>query len=86
MNIDTAYTDKFKKPTARGPRDELILKFLDRINPAREKATFKPYSYQALAARLKRLKEPELFALYKQCTEARSFTALFEWTLKNSKV
>jgi len=83
MNIDATYTDKFKKPTARGPRDELILKFMARINPAREKAKFKPYSYQALAARLKRFKEPELFALYKQCTEARSFTALFEYVLKS---
>lgn len=78
---------QFNKPTTlRSERDELIQKFLDRINPGRERAGYKPYTAKVLLGRIARAKidtsAPSLYALYNQCDKADSFSKLFEWKMK----
>lgn len=66
----------------RGPRDELIQKFTDRLNQARVGTKFKPLTCRAVAVKLSHLPTSDLWPFYRQCESARSFSAYFWWALR----
>jgi hypothetical protein len=82
----------FKLPTpiattARSEREELVQKFLDRINPSREAMNLKPLT----AARFNTLivgwgTKINLYWLYGECDRARNFSKMFWYKIKQSKL
>jgi hypothetical protein len=79
----------FPKPmatTARSEREELVQKFLDRINPGRESVKLKPLT----AARFNTLVQGwgdkrGLYWLWSTCDHAKDFSKMFWWQIKQSK-
>lgn len=67
----------------RNEREELIGKFLEKLNPARTTAGYRAMSYPRVARMLQHItSNSDLHAFYKQCSNARSFGAYFNWALK----
>jgi len=72
--------------TARTEREELVQKFVDRINPGRESMKLKSLT----AARFTKLVEgwgtkSNLCWLYGECDRARDFSKMFWFKIKQSK-
>jgi hypothetical protein len=64
-------------------RAELVGKFADRLNRDRDGVKFKKLSYAAVSVKLAHIRTIfDLYAFYRQCEEARSFSAYFWWALK----
>jgi hypothetical protein len=72
-----------KSGEPRTQREELLDKFLSKLNPDREKAGFPPYSHARLARMLKGMTTQQLYILFRECDQARSFGGLLKWKLKN---
>lgn len=64
---------------------EQLDRFLDRINPSRVSAGYKPYSHSRFGKMLKDAgyKSDDLYALYQECNKARCFSSLLHYKLKN---
>lgn len=87
MEIPASYLDRFQVNTAtehrpRTEREELLDRFLARLNPARTEANLKPLSYAGLAAKLAKIPTGDLHSFYQNCDRARSFSRLFWHLLK----
>jgi hypothetical protein len=64
-------------------RGEILEKFLDRLNPAREAGGYEPYTVQRIAVLLAHVPTDDLYVFYKQCDQAGiPFGAYFHWSLK----
>lgn len=79
-NLLSNYT--VEKANIRSERDELVQKFLERLNQAREGTKYKPLTARAVAIKLSHVPTRDLWAFYKQCEQAKSFSAYFFWALK----
>lgn len=65
---------------------QLILKdFLERINPARKEAGYKPYTPARFGVKVAPLSTELLQYLYGVCKKAKNFTACFESEIKVKK-
>jgi hypothetical protein len=70
-------------PQRGSERGELLDKFLERLNPSRIQAGYKPYNHARLSVMLQHLKTDELYPFYRQCEQAGiPFSAFFHWSLK----
>lgn len=64
-------------------RGEMLDKFLERLNPSRIAAGYKPLSHARIATMLSHIPTDYLFAFYRQCeTSQLPFSAYFHWSLK----
>jgi hypothetical protein len=73
--------------TARSEREELMQKFLNRINPSRDAMRLKPLT----AASFNKLVEgwgttSNLYWLYGECDRARNFSKMFWYKIRQSKL
>ncbi len=90
MELPTAYQAKFEvKSTGqpRSPWEEQLDNFLARLNPSRKSAGYVEYSHARLAGDLAKMGIHDAagaFQFYRQCEQARSFSALFHWKLKHA--
>ena len=73
------------KSAARSEREELLDRFLSRLNPDRAEAGLKPLAPSALATLLTGVPTTDLYGFYKSCERARSFSRLFWHLLKREK-
>lgn len=93
MEIPASTREKFNPSAAiktgepRSNRDALLNDFLARLNPDREKKGMEPFTPARVAKMLKDggYDEASWHGLYKSCSRARSFGALF-WSLTHPKV
>lgn len=76
--------ERFQMPTtkANSERAEVIEKFLNRINPGRTAAGYKPITPARIGIMLAHVPTPDLHAFYKECDQANNFGALFHWKLR----
>lgn len=70
------------KPKIRSERDELLQMFIDRLNQARVGTKFKPLAARSVAIKVAHIPTSDLWAFYRQCEQAKSFSAYFFWALK----
>jgi hypothetical protein len=89
MNRITADLSRFQvvqgnRGSARG---DILDRFLERLNPSRVAAGYKPYTHARLSLMLQHIKgADELHAFYEQCDKAGiPFSAYFHWALKPKK-
>jgi hypothetical protein len=75
---------KVVKGNRGSARGEVLDMFLNRLNPSRVAAGYKPLSHSRLAVMLAHIKQvDELHAFYRQCDQAGiPFSAFFHWSLK----
>lgn len=68
-------------------RGEILDRFLERLNPSRVAAGYKPYTHARLSLMVQHIKgNDELHAFYEQCDKAGiPFSAMFHWSLKVKK-
>lgn len=84
MEIPAGLLAKYQTPTGpRTPREELVDKFLVRLNQNRD--GYPEIKLGRLLKMLEGKKAPELYDLFKTCEGARSFGAMFNYKLKNNK-
>lgn len=87
MEIPTDYLEKIRRRRAeknlpRNERDEMLDLFLARLNAGRVADGFPKLSYARLAKMLEGIQTGELYPLYKECDQAKSFGGLLNWKLK----
>lgn len=88
MEIPANYSAKFTKPLTapaeRSERDELLQRFLDRVNPTRVRDGFAPYTHGRLARMVSAAgyETADLHRLFKECDGAAHFSKLFHWKLR----
>lgn len=87
MEIPTGLLERYKPReiqtgAPRNEREEMTQKFLDTLNTRRVAEGFKPYTYARMATLLQGIPTGDLFAFYRQCEGARSFSRMFHWALK----
>jgi len=63
-------------------RQEVIQRFVDRINKDREGSKYKAVTWSQVNGQLRTYEIADLGRLFKQCTEAKCFSSLFWWSLK----
>lgn len=64
-------------------RGEMLDKFLEKLNPSREAAGYKPYNHARLSVLLAHVPTDDLYSFYRQCETANiPFSAYFHWALK----
>lgn len=79
---------KFKvvKNNHGSQRGELLDKFLEELNPTREKSGYKKLTYSRISLLLAHIPTEDLHAFYQQCEKATiPFSAYFHWSLKVKK-
>jgi hypothetical protein len=90
MDLPTDYLEKFNLAAAenqpRCERDELLDKFLSKLNPPRVADGYPPLTHSRLARLLKASDhaESDWHAFYKLCDGAESFSKLFWYLVKLS--
>lgn len=87
MDIPKKYMDELAVRLRRtrgnaSERQELIQKFVDRINVERTGTKWKPVSWGQINGLLRHLKEEGLHRFYGNCAEAASFSKCFFGVLK----
>lgn len=64
-------------------RGDILVNFLEKLNPAREAGGYKPYTIERLAVLLAHVPTDDLYAFYKQCEQAGiPFGAYFHWAIR----
>ncbi len=70
----------------RSQREEMIEKFRARINEGRAGTKYRPLSHVAVKLKLQHVEsEHELYAFYKDCEGAKSFSAYFFYALNPAR-
>ena len=77
----TNYLDRFKPSKLTNERQELVQRFLERINTYRT-GIYKPFSPKEMGIILKKIKTSDLHAFYQECERAKHFYKFFWWKLK----
>lgn len=89
MEIAANFFDRFQFQTAHAPRNEhqeMVDKFLSRLNSDRAKAGFPALNFSRVAKMLKGLTPSEMHRLYQECEGAEKFGGLLKWKLAQMKV
>lgn len=89
MDLPKDYLDKMKskKPFhITSERQELIQRFVDRINLERIGTKFKPVIWRQINGLVALIKISDLYWLYKTCEQRDSFSKAFFGILKSTKV
>lgn len=75
---------KYQQPTtkATSERAEILEKFLNRLNPGRVQAGYKPYTPARLGMMLAHVPTKDLYPFYRECESAQHFSKLFHWKLR----
>lgn len=81
LNIDISKYQK-EKSKITNSRQFWMEKFLNRLNPLREQAGYKPYTPARLGMKLRFAKTDYLGQFYGECEDSKNFSAYFEWKLK----
>lgn len=85
MEIQQSYLDKFhitRKGEPRNEREELLDKFLAKLNLARIGTAYAPLTIGRLVKILEGVPTKDLYAFLRDCERARSFSKYFFWALK----
>lgn len=90
MELPETYSEKFQpaavqKNQPRNEREELLDRFLAKLNPDRLKKGMEEISHSRLAGMLEGRSSSDIYGLYQSCDRARSFGGLF-WHLMKPKV
>lgn len=67
------------------PRQEILKKFIDAINPSRIETGFKPYPPAFIATKMYRKglrTDHQLHMFYGYCNDAKNFSACWHWALR----
>ena len=71
------------KPSKISNERQLVLKdFLDRLNPPRIKAGYKPYKPAYMGMKLSHLNTQDLYFFLSECKHANNFSKYFHWALR----
>lgn len=89
MDIPASVREKFKPAAAlknqpRSEREELLDRFLAKLNPDRAKKGMDPISVGRLVKMFELVPTHDLHAIYKNCERGRSFGGLF-WHIMKPK-
>jgi hypothetical protein len=87
VDFPQTYSLKFQsndegKP--RNPREEILDKFMEKLNASRVKAGFRPMTHARLAKIFEGVPTEDLWPAFKTCENARSFGSMF-WHLTDPK-
>lgn len=87
MELVTDYLEIIRRRRAqkglpRNEREEMLELFMAKLNAARIKDGFSKLSYGRLAKALQGVPTADLYAFYRQCEQAKSFSRYFWWALK----
>ncbi len=63
-------------------RSDLLDRFLERLNPPRLAAGYRPLSHGRLAAMFKGVPTGDLYPFFKDCERANDFSRFFWWSFK----
>ena len=88
MEIAKDYLNKLGAPSRlkiTGERQELIQRFVDKINLERVGTKFKPVTWKQVNGLVRILKEKDLYWLFKRCEETSSFSKKFFGVLRDTK-
>lgn len=89
MDISTYRLPVVKKENVSGEprseRDEMLDKFLARLNHSRVAAGFTKLTPSRVAGLLKGMDTCDMLVLYKECDQAQSFGGLFWFKVKGRK-
>lgn len=72
------------KKSLKKERGELMRRFIERLNPSRVKAGFKPLTMPRMGRILEGIKTGDLYHLESQCEKAKNYSSLF-WHLISPK-
>ena len=73
---------RFQIKKGGSERGEQLDKFLERLNPARIQAGYKPLNHARLGMMLAHIPTDDLHAFYRQCETANNFSKFFWWSLR----
>lgn len=87
MDIPENLLDKYRAPATksgapRNERQEMMDKFLAKLNPPREAEGYPPLTVSRLSVSLQGIPTGDLHAFYQECSNAKSFGRFFWWSLK----
>lgn len=82
MNTELFSMNRFTIEKGGSERGELLDKFLERLNPPRVAAGFRKLSHGFLAKKLEGVPTDDLYAFYKECERAHSFSRWFWYKLR----
>lgn len=87
MEIDPSYLEKFrprarKSGEPRSAREEMLDRFLARLNASRIAEGYSKLTHARVAKMLERIPTEDLHAFYARCETYRSFGAGFHYELK----
>lgn len=70
--------------TRRSERGDLLISFLEELNPPRVQAGYKPLLISYLSWKFSSVKmsTPEIYRFYKDCTRAKNFGSFFWFKFK----
>jgi len=77
------HEEKLKGLKFTNQRQEIIQSFVDKINRDRQGSKYPPVSWSQINGQLRAYAETDLLAMFKSCEEAKCFSSLFWWKLKN---
>ena len=89
MDIPKDYLDKLKgkRPLKlTSERQELIQRFVDKVNVERVGTKFKPVIWRQINGLVAQVKIGDLYWLYKECERGDSFSKKFFGILKSTRV
>ena len=89
MDIPKNYLDTLRGKTSlriTGERQELIQRFVDKINLERIGTTFKPVIWRQVNGLVAHVKMADLYWLFKECEGGDSFSKKFFGILKSARV
>lgn len=89
MDIPKDYLDKLKGRKLlkiTGERQDLIQRFVDRINLERISTRFKPVIWRQINGLVAHVKVSDLYWFYKECENAPSFSRKFFGVLKGNRI
>ena len=90
MDISKDYLEKLqarKRPLRiTSERQELIQRFVDKINRERVGTEFQPVTWKQVNGLVRHLKESDLYWLFGECEHAQSFSKKFFGMLKGNRV
>ena len=89
MDIPQNYLERLKsskKLRITSERQELIQRFVDKINLERMGTKFPPVIWKQINGLVAHVKVPDLYWLYKRCEEGKSFSKFFFGIMKSTRV
>jgi len=89
MDLPPGYLEKLRKPSAKGAtgeRQELIQRFVDKINLERIGTKFKPVIWRQINGLVAHVKISDLYWFFKECERGDSFSKKFFGILKSQRM